>query len=75
MKGGVLMEGTFADFSNVINGITDASSFIFSLFKDFIDMIASNSVLLYLVEFSILAGTIGLVIGLIRRFGLKGRRK
>ena len=59
----------------VIAGITSASTWIFSLFTDFIDMIQGNSVLFYLVAFSIVAGSIGLVISLIRRFGLKGRRK
>lgn len=71
MKGGAFM----SSLDTVISGITEASTWIFSLFKDFIDMIQGNSVLFYLVAFSIVAGSIGLVISLVRRFGLKGRRK
>lgn len=71
MKGGVYM----AVLTTLISGITEASTFIFGLFTDFIDMIATNDILLYLVLFSMVAGSVGLVISLIRRFGLKGRRR
>ena len=72
MKGGAFSVNSL---DTVISGITTASAWIFSLFTDFIEMIQGNSVLFYLVAFSIVAGSIGLVISLIRRFGLKGRRK
>lgn len=72
MKGGVFIVDSL---DTVLSGITSASTWIFSLFGDFVDMIQGNSVLFYLVAFSIVAGSIGLVISLIRRFGLKGRRK
>lgn len=71
MKGGVYM----AVLTTLISGITAASVFIFGLFTDFIDMIATNDILLYLVLFSMVAGSVGLVISLIKRFGLKGRRR
>lgn len=64
-----------AGLDTVITGITEASTWIFSLFADFINMIGENSVLFYLCAFSIVAASIGTVISLLRRFGLKGRRK
>lgn len=59
----------------VLTGITGAQKWLFSLFQAFITMIQSNPVLFYLVAFSIVAGSIGLVLALIKRFGLKGRRR
>lgn len=64
-----------AGLDTVITGITEASTWVFSLFGDFINMISENSVLFYLCAFSIVAGSISTVIALLRRFGLKGRRK
>lgn len=60
--------------SDLITSIGTAGTWFWSLFADFIDMIASNSLLLYPVILMIVAGTVGLVIKLIRQFGLKGNR-
>ncbi len=63
-----------ADMSSIISGVGSASTWFFGLFADMINMITSNNLLLFSVLFAIVAGTIGLVIKVIRRFGLKGRR-
>lgn len=63
-----------ADMSSIISGVGSASTWFFGLFSDMIDMIVANNLLLFSVLFAIVAGTVGLVIRVIRKFGLKGRR-
>lgn len=69
-------EGTtaIASLSNIASGIGSVSAWFWGIFKDFVDMIASNDLLLWMVIFAIVAGTVGLAIKVVRKFGIKGRR-
>ena len=63
-----------AALTSIVSGIGSVSTWFWGLFQDFIDMIASNSLLLWAVAFAIVAGSVGLVVKVVRRFGLKGHR-
>lgn len=62
------------DMSSIISGVGAASTWFFGLFKDMIDMIVANNLLLWSVLLAIVCGSVGLGIKVIRKFGLKGRR-
>lgn len=64
-----------ADLSGLATDIGSVSTWFWGLFKDFIEMISSNNLLLWSVAFAIVAGSVGLAIKVVRKFGLKGRRK
>lgn len=63
-----------ASLSDIVSGIGSVSTWFWALFKDFLDMIVSNSLLLWAVAFAIVAGSVGLLIKVVRRFGVKGHR-
>lgn len=65
---------TLASLTTLISGMKSAMTWIWSLFARFIDTITSNDLLLYPVLLFIVMGAVGLVIGIIRKFGLKSRR-
>lgn len=71
-------EGTttvaIASLSNIATGIGPVSTWFWGIFTDFVDMIAKNDLLLWMVIFAIVAGTVGLAIKVVRKFGIKGRR-
>lgn len=64
-----------ADLAGLASDIGSVSTWFWGLFKDFIEMISSNNLLLWSVAFAIVAGSVGLAIKVVRKFGLKGRRK
>lgn len=63
-----------ASLTDVASGIGSVSTWFWGIFKDFVDMIATNNLLLWMVIFAIVAGTVGLAIKVVRKFGIKGRR-
>ena len=63
-----------ADLTGIVSGIGSVSSWFWNIFTDFIDMIASNDLLLWTVAFAIVAGVTMLAIRVVRKFGLNGRR-
>lgn len=63
-----------ASITNLISGMKTAIAWIWSLFQTFIETIASNDLLLWPVLLFIVMGAIGLVIGIVKKFGLKSRR-
>lgn len=63
-----------ANLSDIAGGIGSVSTWFWGIFKDFVDMIATNNLLLWMVIFAIVAGTVGLAIKVVRKFGIKGRR-
>lgn len=65
---------TIANLSDIASGIGSVSTWFWGIFKDFVDMIATNNLLLWMVIFAIVAGTVGLAIKVVRKFGIKGRR-
>ena len=63
-----------ASIADILAGLGQISPWFWGLFTDFIDLIASNSILLIAVIFAITAGVLGVVLKVIKRFGVKGRR-
>lgn len=63
-----------ASLSSIVEGIGSISTWFWGLFQDFLDMITSNSLLLWAVAFAIVAGSVGLLVKVVRRFGVKGHR-
>lgn len=63
-----------ASLTTLVTGIESAIAFIWSIFQDLVETIASNPLLLWSVGFAIVAGVIGIGIKVVRKFGLKGRR-
>lgn len=59
----------------LIDGIQSAATWIFSLFAKVVDTITSQPLLLYPVLFFITMGAIGLVIGIVKKFGMKPRTR
>lgn len=71
------MEGTtvaLASLTSIASGIATAAEWFWGVFTDLINTIASNDLLLWPVILAIVAGSVGLAIKLIRKFGIKGRR-
>lgn len=64
-----------ASLTGLASDIGSVSTWFWGLFKDFIEMISSNNLLLWSVAFAIVAGSVGLAIKVVRKFGLKGRRR
>lgn len=70
------MEGVkIASLTTLIEGIKAALTFIWSLFQNLVETIASNPLLLWSVGLAIVCGSIGVALAVVRRFGLKGRRR
>lgn len=63
-----------ADMTSLFDNMKLGMKWIFSLFKTFVDTIIGNDLLLYPVVLFIVLGAVGLVITIIRRFGLRSRR-
>lgn len=66
---------SIASLTDLIGGIKPALTFIWSIFTNLVNTIASNPLLLWSVGFAIVAGTIGIGLAVVRKFGLKGRRR
>lgn len=69
------MDGvSLASLTNLISGMKTAIAWIWTLFERFCTTIASNDLLLYPVILFIVIAVVGLVIKIVRSFGLKSRR-
>lgn len=64
-----------ASLTQIATDIGSVATWFWGLFQDFIEMISSNNLLLWSVAFAIVAGSVGLAIKVVRKFGLKGRRR
>lgn len=69
-----LAEVTLAPLETLISGIRSAVDWIFGLFARVVNTITSNDLLLYPVLLCIVISAVGLVIKIVRKFGLKPRR-
>lgn len=69
-----MIPGAIANLSDIVTGIGSVSTWFWGLFQDFLDMITENSVLLWAVAFAIVAGSVGLIVKVVRKFGVKGHR-
>ena len=65
---------TFASLTDIITNLGLGSTWFWARFTDFVDMITQNDLLLWSVIFALVAGSIGLLVKVIRYFGVKGRR-
>lgn len=63
-----------ADLSGVIENIKAALAFIWSIFGNLVNTIATNPLLLWSVGLAVVCGAIGVGLKVVRKFGLKGRR-
>lgn len=63
-----------ASLTTIADGITTVATWFWGIFTDLINTIATNSLMLWVVIFAIVAGCVGGALRVIRRFGLKGRR-
>lgn len=63
-----------ADLSGLINGMRQASTWIFTLFSRFVTEITSNDLLLYPVLLCIVIAAVWLVIRIVKSFGMRSRR-
>lgn len=63
-----------ASLTSIVDGIGSISTWFWGLFQDFLDMITGNSLLLWAVAFAIVAGSVGLLVKVVRKFGVKGHR-
>lgn len=66
---------TIASLDTLITGIQAALAFIWSIFENLVNTIAQNPLLLWSVGLAIVAGTIGIGLAVVKRFGLKGRKR
>lgn len=68
------METLASNVTGIVTSMGTANTFLWSLFEDFLTMIMSNALIAIPVLLAVLCGAIGVVIRIIRRFGVKGRR-
>lgn len=59
--------------SSVITAIGQANTFLWGLFSDFLTMILNNALIAFPVLFVVLTGAIGVVVRVLRKFGVKGK--
>lgn len=60
--------------ATIIEDMGGATTFVWGLFKRFLDMIISNPLIAYPVLFALLAGGVAIAIKVVRKFGVKGKR-
>lgn len=65
---------SLATLTQLIGDIGSAITFIWSIFTNLVNTIASNNLLLYSVLVSLAFGVIGLGYKVVKSFGLRGRR-
>lgn len=63
-----------ASLTSIASGIGEVSQWFWGIFENLINTIATNSLMLWVCIFAIVAGCVGGALRVIRRFGLKGRR-
>lgn len=63
-----------ASLTTIASGISTVATWFWGIFTDLINTIATNSLMLWVVIFAIVAGAVGGALRVIRKFGLKGRR-
>lgn len=71
----MLAEVTFASgITDIISSIGNVGTWVWSLFSDFLGMILTNPLIAFPVLFAVLAGGVGVVLKMIKKFGVKGKR-
>lgn len=64
------MEG----LADIINSIGQANGFIWSLFNGILSMIMDNALIAVPVLLAVVFGAVGIVMRVLRRFGVRGAR-
>lgn len=67
------MEAFTAGLTTITAGITSAANWIWSIFSSVINMIMSNPLIAWPVLVALSLGAIGLVVAIVRGFGVRGR--
>ena len=70
MESSALLTG----IKSILESVGTANTFIWSLFSKLLTMIMENPLIALPVLFAVLAGSISVVIKVIRKFGVKGKR-
>ena len=60
--------------TGIITSITTVANWVWSLFSDLLTMIIQNPLIAFPVLFAVLAGGVAVVLKMVRKFGLKGKR-
>lgn len=60
--------------ANVASNITSIGTWFFGLFEDFFGIIADNPILLWSLILTVVSAGIMMVVKVLRKFGLKGKR-
>ena len=63
-----------ASVTALIGQIKAALQFVWGIFENLVNTIATNPLLLWAVGLAIVCGAIGIGLRVVRKFGLKGRR-
>ena len=65
----------FAALTDVVSWLGSVGTWFWSLFSSFYNVVISNPLLLWVVLAAIVFMAIGLVIKVLKKFGLRGRRQ
>ena len=70
------MEGNamLTTLTGIIESLGTVGTFVWGLFADFLTMILDNALIAFPVLFAVLAGAVFMVIKIVRKFGVKGKR-
>lgn len=66
--------GLMAGITALITSLGEVGEFIWGLFETFLSMIVSNAVIAFPVLLAVLSAGIYLVIKIVRKFGVRGKR-
>lgn len=70
-----VVAGTFTSgITGIITSITTVSTWVWGLFSDFLGMIIANPLIAFPILFAILAGGVGVVLKMVKKFGVRGKR-
>lgn len=65
---------SFADLSDIVGWLGQIGTWFWTLFSSFATMITTNKILFYLIISGMVYTGISLVIKVVKKFGLRGRR-
>lgn len=68
------MEGFTTGLTSLLDGITSAATWIWSIFSQLIDVVMSNALFALPVLFGLAVGGIGLAIKVVKKFGMRGKK-
>lgn len=69
------MEGFTASLTSLLDGITSAATWIWSIFAQLVDTVMSNALFALPVLFALASGGVMLAIKVVKKFGMRGKKK